>query len=1096
MSCTISTNTYDAIIFDMDGVVTKTADLHAKAWKRTFDEFLDRRFGTDFQPFDIEDDYSLYIDGKPRYDGVESFLDSRDIKIDSGTTDDAPGFDSICAIGNLKNVRFHELLSKHGVNPYKSTVDMIHSARKLGFKTGIITSSRNGRLILETAQLNELFDVAIDGAEAAKWHLKGKPEPDIFLKAAELLDANPKRTVIVEDAIAGVEGGHNGGFGMVIGVDRSDKAFFMRQRGADAVVHDLEEVTFDKKCSNYTQDYESKNWVLEYNWFSPEIEGRRESLCTLGNGYFFTRGSAPESISDEVHYPATYVAGLYNRLVTDFEQFSLRHEDLVRLPDWQHLKFKIHDGQWFTLQDVELIKYRQRLNIKQGILYRELEFRDRQKRTTHVKERRFVHMRFFHLAGLETEITPIDWSGTLTVSSSLDANIENEGVKRFKPLAGRHLESLENAVRNDCLFLRSRTVQSRIEICQASRMRIKSKNESGSSIDESVISCETSKSDSAISQTKSVRARQGEPITIQKIASLYTSRDRAVIEPGEAALEALDSAPSFEKLLDDQIETWLHLWQRFELELEDVRVTKNFHTALILRLHSFHVLQTASPNSSDLDVGIPARGWTGEGYQGHVFWDELFVFPFLNLRLPAVAEALLLYRYRRLDQARQLATSKGARGACYPWQSASSGSEETPEFLYFPKSNKWVKDHTLLQIHVNAAIAYNIWQYYEITGNLDFISAFGAEMLLEIANFFATYAQFNEQKGRYEILSVVGPDEYHVGYEGRETIGIDNNSYTNLMAAWTIHSALKSLDILPEGRAIELREKLDLADEELTLWRQVSRKMFVPILENGIIDQFEGFSSLDDFPRSDNGETEIDKRSRHGGKIGHDKVLSLLEENGGHLNQYKIAKQADVIMLFYLFDATQLKELFDRLGYDFNKEMIAKNIAYYSPITAHDSTLSRVAEAWVLSRFDREHAFKLLDMSLSDAAEVGTSEDRWSSWNIFLEALSSDYYDIQGGTTPEGIHIGAMAGTVDIVQRCYTGLVFKDGVLWINPHLPKELTRLAFEISYQRQSLSFQITHHSVKILGNHGKVRTVKIGFDKKVHSISGGETLEFKLG
>jgi beta-phosphoglucomutase-like phosphatase (HAD superfamily) len=154
MSCTISTNKYDAIIFDMDGVVTKTAAIHARAWKHTFDELLEYRFGAAFLPFDIKHDYDSYVDGKPRYEGVESFLESRDIKLKNGTADDAPGFDSVCAIGNLKNERFHELLKKDGVEPYKSTVNMIHSARQIGLKTSIITSSRNGRLILEKTKLD------------------------------------------------------------------------------------------------------------------------------------------------------------------------------------------------------------------------------------------------------------------------------------------------------------------------------------------------------------------------------------------------------------------------------------------------------------------------------------------------------------------------------------------------------------------------------------------------------------------------------------------------------------------------------------------------------------------------------------------------------------------------------------------------------------------------------------------------------------------------------------------------------------------------------------------------------------------------------
>jgi len=201
------------------------------------------------------------------------------------------------------------------------------------------------------------------------------------------------------------------------------------------------------------------------------------------------------------------------------------------------------------------------------------------------------------------------------------------------------------------------------------------------------------------------------------------------------------------------------LWQRTDLDVLDVASDEAVDTHLAVRLHLFHLLQTASSHSMELDAGIPARGWHGEGYRGHIFWDELFICPLLNLHLPILARAPLLYRYRRLDEARWAARQAGFRGAMYPWQSGSDGREETDVMYFNPRSGNWIKDDAHLQRHVGAAVAYNVWQYYQATGDTEFLYSFGAELMFEIARFWASIAQWNETRGRYDICGVMGPDE-------------------------------------------------------------------------------------------------------------------------------------------------------------------------------------------------------------------------------------------------------------------------------------------------------------------------------------------------
>src|SRR5262245_45651562 len=265
---------------------------------------------------------------------------------------------------------------------------------------------------------------------------------------------------------------------------------------------------------------------------------------------------------------------------------------------------------------------------------------------------------------------------------------------------------------------------------------------------------------------------------------------------------------------------------------------------MLLRLNMFHLLQAVSLNSIGPDIGVPPRGWTGEAYQGHIFWDELFIFPFLNYRVPEITRSLLLYRYRRLSEARVAARRAGFQGAMFPWQSGSDGQEETQELNLNPRSHRWVPDNSYLQRHVGSAIAYNVWQYFQVTHDVEFLQCYGAELLLEIARFWSSLACCNDARGRYEIRGVIGPDEFHEGYPGAPTPGLNNNAYTNLMAVWVVCRALEVLDLLPAMRRAELMTQLGLSADEFARWDDISRRMYLPFHGDGIISQLEGYDKL------------------------------------------------------------------------------------------------------------------------------------------------------------------------------------------------------------------------------------------------------------
>jgi alpha,alpha-trehalase len=1313
----INLDEIDGVIFDMDGVVTSSAREHASSWKRMFDEYLSeraRRYGEKHEKFDTESDYRRYVDGKPRYEGASSFLESRNISLPYGNPEDPPDKETICGLGNRKNKYFLEHLRKYGAKSFKSTLSFIEKLKGEGIKVAVISASRNAREVMKAAGVEGIFDASVDGIDSSELKLKGKPEPDIFLEAARRLNVTPNRSIVIEDALAGVEAGRAGNFTVVVGIDRGEQAEELRKRGANIVVKDLSELqvrgkgielkaaklpsALEKKdeifyrvrarrpiifldydgtltpivadpdqallpektkaiikrlAEHWTvviisgrslsdvkekvglnnisyagshgfnieghgesfhdqqgqrflpaldeaetelkkavQDIQSVNierkpyaiaahyrsaddraipelekhvktvaekqpdlimtrgkkifelrpnvdwdkgkallyltetlnvdgsrvlpiyigdgetdedafqaiadegigivvtendrktaakyvlrdpfqtatfleelasiaekdvsrgvWKLVYQGFEPTKEKLREALCVTGNGYFATRGAAPESTAGEVHYPGTYIAGVYNRLKSTVAGYTIENESMVNIPNWLPLSFRIEDGDWFDLETIDILEYRQELDMRRGVLSRTVRFTDGGSRHTRVTQRRFVHMDSPHLAGLETTIFPEDWAGMLHIRSAIDGRVENTLVKRYRQLNNHHLEQIAKGFEGeDIIWLQVETNQSHVRIAEAARTRVFQ--------DELPIDVERNRIEEHgyIGHEFDIEVEAREAIRVEKIISIYSSRDRGISESALEAMEEASNAADFATLLESHILGWDHLWERWHITLD----AESQRMAQILNLHIFHLLQTVSPNTIEMDAGVPPRGLHGEAYRGLIMWDELFIFPLLNLRMPEITRALLRYRYRRLPKARRAAKESGYAGAMFPWQSGSNGREEAQVLHLNPESGRWIPDNTQMERHVNIAIAYNVWQYYQVTGDLDFMTFYGAEIIIELARFWASTTQYNRSLDRYEIRRVMGPDEFHDAYPDTEEPGIDNNSYTNAMVVWLMCRALDVIDMLPEGRRKILWESMGLTKKELQHWDDISHKMRIVFHDDGIISQFEGYGKLKEF--------DWDVYRKKYGDI--HRLDRILEAEGDTPNRYKVSKQADVLMLFYLLSAEELRELFERLGYSLERDSISRNLQYYLKRTSHGSTLSRVVHSWVLSRSGRE-----------------------VSWNLFQDALESDVSDVQGGTTNEGIHVGAMAGTVDILQRSYAGIETRENILRFNPSLPKGLRSVQFGIKYRGHWLDIKIMEKSLKISSHRHDMAAISIGFKDEIYELKPGNTVEFKL-
>ncbi|MFC4562107.1 glycoside hydrolase family 65 protein [Nocardiopsis mangrovi] len=757
-------------------------------------------------------------------------------------------------------------------------------------------------------------------------------------------------------------------------------------------------------------------WTLVYGATDPAREGAREALCTLGNGYFATRGATAESTADAVHYPGTYIAGCYDRAVSTVSGHTVENEDMVNAPNWLPLTFWTGAGEWFTDAEGQATGHRTELAMDEGVLHRTFLACDGEGRETLVHQRRLVSMDDPHVAAIETTFEARNWSGTLTVRSALDGRVANAGVPRYRALAGRHLRAEgSGGDSGDTVWLRSVTEASRVEIVFAARTRVTSgPAPAASAVDarEGWIACDLD-----------VDLVQGRPVTVEKVVALHTSRDNAISDPLTAACATLERTGDFADLLGRHTAAWVHLWRACAVDIGEE------HDQRVLNLHVFHLLQTLSPHVGESDAGVPARGLHGEAYRGHVFWDEVFVLPFLSLHFPETARALLRYRWRRLPQARAAARRAGLRGALFPWQSGSDGREEAQRLHLNPRDGRWTPDNSHLQRHVGIAIAYNVWQHYQATDDIAFLSAYGAELLLEIARMFAGLAAYDEATDRYVIRGVMGPDEYHDGYPGREEPGLDDNAYTNIMVVWVLNRALDILRLVPSPRRQELRERLGLDAAEVARFGDIARRMHVPF-HDGVISQFAGYGDL----------AELDWAAYRAAYGDIRRLDRILEAEDDSCNRYRVSKQADVLMLFYLLTDDELSGILHALGYPHSPDLFTRTIAYYLDRTSHGSTLSAVVHAWVLAR-----------------------DDCAASWRFFRDALHSDIEDAQGGTTAEGVHLGAMAGTVDLLTRCYGGLRAYNGVLHLAPSLPGELPHLALGLRYQG--------HHGVQLRLHGGGV-------------------------
>ena len=769
------------------------------------------------------------------------------------------------------------------------------------------------------------------------------------------------------------------------------------------------------------QNFEAKAkdnlFQLAYYGFTPgKDEYSIESLLTVGNGFMGLRGTTPEmEISDDT-YPATYLASLYDAATSKVSGHDVVNEDFVNAPNAQKM-YLIIDGQKVTITKENVTYFKRQLNLKTGLFTAKaiLSVSDKQIACTTEK---IASMENVHEYYVRFSFTPLNFSGEVTFVSEIDGSVYNYNVARYRSLNREHLDVVNTQAKANNAVLVAKTKQSQITITQATQL----------TSDEDLTNLVNETTEQKVFQKLVIAANEGQTYTFTKAVAVYQDRPEEATTTIDLDVLSFDT---FEEAYEKSAQAWQKLWDKAAITIHG-----DYMSQRMLNLHTFHILASASPNGNKgLDASVTARGLHGEAYRGHIFWDELFILPFYIVHFPETARELLMYRYRRLAAAKKDAQKEGYQGAMLPWQAGLYGDEQS-QFLHLnPISGEWKEDHSRRQRHVSLAIAYNVWQYFNNTQDLDFMEKYGLELMLEIAHFWESISVWDESLDRYSIEGVMGPDEFHESYPNAEKGGLKNNAYTNMMVVWLFEQIASLQKQLPAEIFTNVQVKTGVNDELIARMGEIRHQLALEIDQDGIIAQYQDYFKLE--------EVDWDHyREKYGNIYRMDRILNA---EGKSADSYKVAKQADSLMIYYNFSKETVDNILKDLNYQVPEDYVKRNLDYYLARTSHGSTLSRIVHAQL-------------------GAMIGEND---LAWKLYQEALNSDYRDIQGGTTAEGIHAGVMAATLFIPLTTFAGMDIRLSELHFNPNLPAQWDDIAFNITIRGIDYQVLVTKKEITLTAN-----------------------------
>ena len=909
------------IIFDLDGVITDTAEYHFLAWKRLADE----------ERIEFTRAENEALRGVSRRASLAKLLKGRVV------TDNQA--EEMMARKNgyyqtfLANITPADLLP--GVQ------ELLTEIRAAGCKTAIASASRNAPDVVARLGIRDQFDVLAHGGSVTRQ----KPAPDLFLYTARQLGLAPQECLVVEDAEAGIAAAHAAGM-VAVGLGPPE-----RVGAAELILSNLDGATLAILTHSAT-------WRVGEPQFNSQKMHHRETIFTHGNGLLSTRGTFEE------RYPgnrqATFVHGVWDDVPIGFTE-------LANVPDWTAVEIWV-DGVRFDMQAGSIQDYARYLDLRTGTLHRRLIWSPTPDSPVEITFERFTSLADEHVLALRVSVTPLENSANVKIRSYIDSHVENQGLLHWDRISQKsELISLE---------ANSKAMTSSGALPSDSAASYTPSHERLSS---NALSSEPLTSDSAASQViladLAMRTRStgktlglaalfqapgfeahlaefdapgcpgallhtpidhGQTCALEKFTAIY--RDRDAEHPLAAAQARAKAAAQqgYSDLHQAQKAAWGKFWSD-----SDVIIEGDDEAQLALR-HALFQLRIAAPTHDDR-VSIGAKTLSGFGYRGHVFWDnEIFVVPFFTFTQPEIARNMLLYRYHTLPGARRKAAANGWAGAQFPWESAETGDEVTPTWVpHFDDPTLLIRIWTGdIQIHISADIAYAMHQFWRATGDDDFWIEAGIPVLLETAVFWGERAE--PEGERFAIRDVIGPDEYHDH--------VDNNQFTNHIIRWHLRTALEALDWLVNRHPLEharICAELDLNSNRLAHWQRVIDGLtLLQDPETGLIEQFEGFYHLKD----------VDWPAYEGRTRSMQEILGI-----EGCAEHKTLKQADVIALLCL------------LGDQFDKRTWQTNWDYYVPITDHvyGSSLGPGMHAWAAARLGKvdeayEHFMRAARADLMD----------------------------------------------------------------------------------------------------------------------------------
>jgi alpha,alpha-trehalose phosphorylase len=761
-----------------------------------------------------------------------------------------------------------------------------------------------------------------------------------------------------------------------------------------------------------SEDYPADEWNIIEKGFHPEYLAQTEAMLAVGNGYFGIRGCPEEG--GPVAENSTLINGFYEtRPIVYGEEaygFPRTGQTIVAVTDAKIIKLFV-DDEPFWLPDANLLTYDRRLNMKSGTLDREVLWETPAGKHVLIASRRLVSFVDRHVAAISYRVTLLNADASIIVSSEMLATSSTSRTNGSDPRQTKFLA--DRVLHHRASYRRDR----RIVLCHAT----------GKS--RSTVVCATE----AVLETTcphaykgvhtddfgqiafTIEARQNHTIQLTKFISYHTSQTASSEELCGRAEWTMDRVTSqgFQSLLAGQEDYLANFWRRSDVRVRDVREDRVKRSTVeiqqAVRFNLFHILQASARAEN---AGVPAKGLTGEAYEGHYFWDtEIYLLPFLTYTSPCIAKNLLLFRYKMLPQARARARQLGHRGAMYPWRTIS-GEEAS---AYYAAGTA--------QYHINADIMYALRKYVQATGDEAFLRDYGAEMLVETARLWLDLGFYSEAKaGKFCINGVTGPDEYN-------TV-VNNNAYTNLMSRENLRYAAQTIDSLqladPDAFG-RLKHKTGLDLDEPRKWMHAAENMYVPLNEKlGIIPQDDQFLDRErwDFCSTPN-----------------DHYPLLLFYHPLNIYRKQVIKQADVILAMFL------------LGNAFSDDARKRNFEFYDPLTTGDSSLSSCIEAIV-------------------AAQVGDVE---RAIRYGMAALLMDLADV-GGNVKDGCHIASMGGTWMMLTYGLGGMRDNDGRLSFWPRrAPEDNATLGFCLTYHGQILEVEIGLETVEYTLREGDLLIIR---------------------